>query len=197
MEMEELKNMWFLMDEKLKKQEILNNSIVKEIMKSKGSKSLNRLVFYEIFGFSVCLLLIPFIIYCIKTNSQLFITWYIVMYLCCIFCILYCLWGLLKMSSLFKVDFTKNIANNVYYISKYDIRMKYEKMVMWFVIPVLFSLAILFYIQKNVAIELFILMIVVFLLAGFISIWSYKKMYPKLISSVKESFEKLKELEEE
>lgn len=197
MEMDELKNMWSMMDEKLKKQEILNKSLVKEILQTKGNKSLNRLFLYEILGFSVCLLLIPFILYCLKTYEVAYIIGKVTLYLTFAFCIVYCLWGILKMSELFKVDFSKDIANNIYHISKYDIRMKYEKTGMYIFIPVLFLLSIVLYIQSNIDIEQFIFMIVIFLLATSISIWSYKKTYPALISSIKDSLDKINELKED
>lgn len=199
MEMDELKNMWSVMDEKLRKQELLNESIIREMMTTKGNKSLNKLIAYEVLGFSICLLVIPLVVYFSRIEKiKPFILWDILMYVALIFCSLYCIWAIWKLFDLFKMDFNKKISTNVNLVNKYDIKIKYEKIFMlFFMNPLLFILCVLCYAEINVTIELWVFLFAVFFICIGFSIWSYRKLYPKLIGSIKQSFDRLEELKEE
>ncbi|MDH6310704.1 hypothetical protein M2451_003529 [Dysgonomonas sp. PFB1-18] len=44
MELDELKNTWTSLDERLQKQEVLKETIIKEMLRSKSGKALGRLI---------------------------------------------------------------------------------------------------------------------------------------------------------
>ena len=63
MDMNQIKENWLLLDNRLKKTEGLNDRIIKEILVQKSDKSFNRLFNFELFNTAICLIMTPFIFY--------------------------------------------------------------------------------------------------------------------------------------
>ena len=65
MELDDLKEAWTALDNRLKRNEKLNESIILEMIKSKAGKKVNWFIALEMFSVAVLFLMVPFCIYCI------------------------------------------------------------------------------------------------------------------------------------
>jgi len=198
MELDELKNTWTVLDEQLKKNEMLNKRIIQEMLYKKSSKSLSWLINMDFFSATV-FLVIPFLIWLYNspvTKNKLFPKIFCIVLI--VFCILTTIWSCYKVFKyLIKIDFTKIIKDNIQLVNKYAILIKYEKIVgYYFVIPVLFLLGILIYYEQKANLFFWIFLIVVYIFATIMTYWSYKKIYDSNIQSIKKSFEELEELKD-
>lgn len=199
MELDELKNTWAALDERLKQNESLNIRIVKEMLETKNNKSLSRILYSEIIGTIVLLAVIPFIIF-ISVDSRFIIKdknlgaiFLVGMFF---FCILAFLWQLFKVYNLIKVDFSSFVSDNIRIINRYNIWIKREKLISWFSIPVIGLFCTYIYAQFSVSILLWVFLTCIFILATLLTYYQYKKVYDKNISSILKSLDELKELEE-
>ena len=68
MELDELKNAWALVDERLKENEMLNKRIVQEMLSTKSNRSLNKLINSELRGLIALLFMIPICIWALNTR---------------------------------------------------------------------------------------------------------------------------------
>lgn len=195
MELEELKNIWSSLDDRLKKQETLKETIIKEMLKAKSDKALSRLINYELIGILVLLLIIPVIIYAFDLHTKL-AGHRIFMYSMFVISIVLLLWQVIKVYGLMHIDYTKPVNTNIHYANKYNIWIKKEKMVMLFLIPVVLIPCFYFYAVLNVNAFLWAFLICLSVGLVLYSIWSYKKLYDKNITSILKSLDDLKELEE-
>lgn len=196
MEFEELKNTWSTLDKRLKKQETLKESILKEMLHTKSDKALSKLMSGEIIGAIIVLLMTPVIVYSFYLPINIFEykTFMILMF---IFCVLILFWQCYKTYNLIKIDFEKPISINIQYTNRYNILIRKEKTGMMFFIPFLVISCFYLYARLNVNILLYVFLACLFISSIFITVWSYKKLYDKNIKSILNSLEELKELEEE
>jgi hypothetical protein len=198
MELEELKNTWETIDERLKKQEVLKENLIREIIYSKSNKSLSKLINFEVLSLVIYLLIIPVIAFAYNKGLELLLAGKIFAYFMASFCIFGAIWQLIKMKNLRQIDFTKNISANSLFINKYNILIKKEKSVtMIFITPVISFLCIYLYAIYHATFTLWIFLISALLIAIFLSYNNYKRIYDKNIASIQKSLEALKELEEE
>ena len=63
MEMHDLKKAWIALDNRLKRNEKLEESIILEMMRSKAGKTVNRFVAYEMFTVALVLFFVPFLFF--------------------------------------------------------------------------------------------------------------------------------------
>ncbi len=196
MELEKLKNTWSSLDERLKKQEVLKENIMKEMLHTKSDKALSRLMKYEIIGILVLLLVIPVIIYSFDLHLTLN-GFKFFMYSLLAISIFFLLWQAIKIYGLMHIDFSKSISTNIQYTNRYNIQIKREKIVMLFVVPILILACFYFYVKLNANSFLWAFLICMSIGAVFYTIWSYKKLYDKNIASILKSLEELKELQDE
>ena len=197
MELEELKNVWASVDERLKKQEILKECIVKEMIYTKANKSLKRLFWSDSIGIPILLLVIPLVVYAYDKFGGKHIIWDSTVIFAGIFCITFLPFLVYRVYGLMKIDLSGDLKNNLYYISRYNIQIKWEKIIMVFVGPVLAILISLMLIEAKADVSRWTLWICLFIFMTLYSYWSYNKFYNKNIQSIKKSLEELKELEEE
>ena len=200
MELDELKNTWTVLDEQLKKNEMLNKRIIQEMLHKKSSKSLNLLINTDFWSMLAQLLAIPFCIWLYNnpiSKNNFFPK--ILSVVLIVFIILASIWDCYKIFKyLFKIDFTKIVKDNMQLVNKYAIFIKYEKIVGYFVVfPVFYLLGILCYYELNATLSLWIFLVVVFISATAVVYWAYKKIYDSNIQSIKKSLEELEELKEE
>jgi len=195
MELDDLKNTWASLDDRLKKQEVLKESIMKELLQTKSDKALNRLIAYEVSGVIVLLLVIPLIIYGMDFRVDL-PEYTAFMYCMLVISIIGIIWQALKVYGLMQIDFSKVISNNILYTNKYNIKIKREKMFMLFFIPVLALSIVFLYVRLNANAVLWTFMVCGLIGASLYTYWSYKKLYDKNIASILKSLDELKELEE-
>ncbi|MCL1937882.1 MAG: hypothetical protein FWF52_05755 [Candidatus Azobacteroides sp.] len=200
MDLEELKNTWMALDEQLKKNEVLNKQIVREMLYKKSNKSLNWLVNMEFMGTILLLFTIPLCFWLYNAPIYKNITAPKILFLVAIiFAILGVIWYFYKiLKYLLRIDFSMNIKDNIQSVNEYAILIKKEKFVSYFiVIPVLSLLGIWGYYELHANLLLWILLTVALIFATLMTYWLYKKIYDANIQSIKKSLEELEELKEE
>jgi len=196
MELEELKNAWASVDERLKKQEILKESIIKEMIYKKTHKSLNALQWSEFTGIPMALAIIPLIVWAYGKFGGRFLSWDIFVLYCSLFVIIWFPYLLYKAYLLIKIDLASNMKNNLFYINKLGIVIKKEKIAMSILGPlfVIGMVPMLIELKTNAFGWAFAICMVLF--ATLFAYWSYKKIYDKHIQSIQKNLEELKELQE-
>jgi len=200
MELDELKNTWLVLDEQLKKNEMLNKRIIQEMLYKKSNKSLSWLMNTE---FSSIIILPLVILLCIwqfnEPRFQQHALSKILIVAVLTICILGIIWQSYKiLKYLVKINFSKSIKDNIKYVNKYAILIKKEKIMAYFVVIPVFSLfGIFYYYELKVNFSYWIFLIIVLSLATIAAYWSYKKIYDANIQSIKKSLEELNELKEE
>ena len=197
MELDELKNVWSSIDERLKKQEILKESIVKEMIDKKTNKSLKQLFLSDSIGIPLLLALIPVLVYAYGRFGGKHTLWDLTVIVAGIFCVIYLPVLVYRVYGLMKIDLTENIKSNLYYINRYSLQIKWEKIIMKFFIPAFYILIsiVLLKVKTNIfGWVIWISLVIFVVLYGY---WSYKKIYDKNIESIKKSLEEMNELKEE
>jgi DMSO reductase anchor subunit len=196
MELEELKNLWTSLDERLNKQEKLKESILKEIMQSKTNRTVSKLINYEIRSICALLIAIPLCIFIIDRVRSVFFG-DVTMIFTAIFSFIHLIWEIFKLHGLTKVDFSQSLNDSIHYINKYNIHIKWEKIASFIYIPIFGILLILTYSESKVPVWRWTFMVCTLLLATLFTYWGFKRIYDKNITSIQKSLEELKELEEE
>ena len=199
MELDELKSTWTVLDEQLKKNEMLNKRIIKEMLCKKSSKSLSLLINSDFFNIIILLSAIPICIW--QYNIPFFKNTFfpkILFILCIVICPLAAIWTCFKIVKyLSKIDFTNSIKNNMQYINTYAIFNRKEKIISYFIlIPIIYLLGVMSYYELNVNLSLWIFLIVAFIVGLIISYWFTTKIYDSNIESIKKSLEELEELKD-
>ncbi|MDR2764314.1 MAG: hypothetical protein LBB90_04720 [Tannerella sp.] len=199
MDVEKLKSVWASVDERLGKQELLKESIIREMIRNRSDKSLHRLINYELHSFVLCLFSIPLMVMLLdikyfrvhtQWGGKVFVWTMLVVLVASV------IWQLIKMTALMKVDFTKDLKTNSICMNKYDIWIKKEKIVGICMTPVLYLLGIWMYAILQVHAFLWIFLACVYLFGMFLMLYLYR-VYNRNIHSIRQSLEELKELEEE
>lgn len=200
MELDTIKAAWQSLDDRLRKQESIKETILKELIQSKGNRALSKLYNYEWFGLLLTILvspLIPYFVYKMYDKLDAFST---ILVFALGGCVLGTIGGQIwKIITLNKIDFTRKIRDNIQVLNRYNLYIKKEKSLTYII---LILLVIYFincnYIEGNIMegtntfLYVFILIIV-----GLMSQWIYKAIYNKNIDSIQKSLDELKELEEE
>ena len=198
MEPNELKEAWTALENRLKKTEELNESIILEMIRTKANKSISRLTNWEIFGAVIVLLCIPFIIFMLYFFRGRFPMWDIYMLFSGIICLALLIWQLYKVYGLMKVNLSESIRDNTYCINQYNIQMKREKVIISYVVgPVFAILGVLMCASMKATLPLWIFLACMIILATLANFWQYKRFYGKNINSILKSLDELKELKEE
>lgn len=206
MEIDEIKNKWSLLDERLKKQDHLKENIMRKMMYEKTDKSLSRLINYSIFGIVVYLGVIiysGYLLYAIfTTTNPHYIKESMFMQISIAVMIIYLVvvggFGIRNLMLLIKINISNPIKENITYIQLYSIRNKKLILIAYAVFIPLFIL-LLIGIQINIELSTaqwtFILFMII---AGSIyGIWEYKRLYKKNTKIIHDNLKELKELQEE
>ena len=197
MELNELKNIYSALDKKFERNNNFNEKIYTEMMKSKGKKSTNRLLAYELFGAVTCTLLLPVLVFFFNKNHGWYILWDIYVAVAMILIAFLLFWSIYKMVVLMKVDFQNTISNNIYLINRYNILIKREKISVGIGGAFFAALAVVIYAHAKAAIWLWVFLTCGIIFATLITYWSYKKFYKDNIASIVESLNNLNELKED
>ena len=197
MELDDLKQAWASLDNRLKKNEELKESIILEMMGGKARKLVNRFVFIEMFSVVALIVVLPFIIFMLDKMGGRNWAADTAVFIAMAVCIVYPFWGVYKIHGLMKFDLSKNVCNNIYYVNSYRIQLNREKKVVYyFLVPVLVMLGVVSYAIANAKFTLWALFISMLIAVGLITYWSYK-LYNKNIDSILKSLDEIKELKEE
>jgi hypothetical protein len=199
MELDELKNTWAAIDNRLKGNELLNKRLVQGMLSDKSNKSLNRLVTIEMVNILIVLPAFPLCFWFLNSGFVNVLFPKILFVVLIAFSIYEISWSSIKLIKyLLKIDFSKNIKDNMHYVNKFAIYYRKGKMINYFfIIPILSLLGILSYYQLKAPFHLWIFLVVCLTIGIIITNWTYKKVYDTNIQSIQKSLEELKELEEE
>jgi len=199
MDLNELQNAWASVDERLKENEMLNKRIVQEMLSNKSNKSLNKLINTELFSIIGLLLVIPLCIWALNyrfLNSLFPKLIFVVVLIISIIGIIWSSYTLKKY--LLKIDFSKSIKDNMYYVNNFFIYYRKSKMINYYIIiPIISVLMILSYYELKAPFHLWIFLFVALTIGIIVTFWMYKKIYDVNIQSIQKSLEELSELKEE
>ena len=197
MELDNLKEAWASLDNRLKRNEALNESIILEMIRSKARKTVNTIIAGEMISVAILILLVPFAIFLLDRFGGNFWMWDSLTIFSAVTCFVYPFWGVYKLHGLMKFDVTKNIGNNILCINKYEILTKREKkFVIYFLIPVLAILVVYSYVSMKASLPLWSFMICGMSVCGLVTYWSYKKL-DKGIKSILKNLDEIREVKEE
>ena len=196
MELDNLKEAWAALDNRLKRNEKLKESIILEMMKSKAGKLVNRFIIWEIIQVVVVLLGIPFCVFQLERFAGKYLTLNITFIYTIVICIIYFFWGIYKLRGLMKIELSKNVGDNIFYMNRYNIQLNRERKAGYFFISALMILLALSYASLKVTMPLWIFMVCMFAAMIFVVHWSYK-YYDKGIDSVLKSLDEIRELKED
>jgi hypothetical protein len=198
MELDEMKVAWTALDNRLKRNEELKESIILEMIGNKASRLINRFITWEVISAIGCFLCIPVCVYSLdRFMGLIHVTYDVIMLSSIIFLCVYPFWSFYKIHGLMKFDLTKNVGMNIYYVNKYNIQIKREyKIVAFFIGPVWAILLILFYASFHVSLPLWSFLFCTLIAVTIVCYWFYKK-YDKNIASILRSLDEIKELQEE
>ncbi|MDR3218935.1 MAG: hypothetical protein LBU22_08170 [Dysgonamonadaceae bacterium] len=197
MELEELKNLWTSLNERLSKQEKMKESIIKEMIYSKSNKSISRLLNYDVFNVIVSVSGIPALVWLCYTPFSEMLAGKLFIGTMFVFLAIGLILEWIHIKYLMKIDFVKSVSYNSLYINKYNNIIKKEKIASVFIVAVCCFFGIYFYalLHANVFMWSFLVCLLIVLI-GF-TYFSYKKIYDKNIEEIQRSLEELKDLEEE
>jgi len=197
MEMDELKNAWIALDNRLKRNEELKESIILEMMRSKAGKLVNRFIAWEIFQVVALILLIPVCIYWLDKFGGRYLAGDMTMYFGIAVCFFYSFWSVFKINGLMKIDLSKNVGNNILYMNRYNIQIKREKKIFWYCgWPAISILLVLSYASMKATLTLWFFLICAIIAGTLGSYWIYKRLYDKNIEVILKSLDEIKELKE-
>ncbi|NLJ01062.1 MAG: hypothetical protein GX371_07940 [Bacteroidales bacterium] len=164
----------------------------------KVEKSINRLLGMEIISTVIVIVVFSFIIYSFEAYHETMKSfWNILIIFSGVLCFATIFWEIYKVLTLMKIDLSKKVNSTIYYVNKYQIQLKREFfMLIYFIFPVLFILAILTYAEANASFSLWMFLVCIFSLLVII-IWYSKKKYKKMHAAILASLTEIKELEEE
>jgi hypothetical protein len=199
MELEELKNVWKLIDERLEKQEILKENIIRKMICDRSSRSLSKLMNYEILCLATYFVVIPLIVFLnyfepfrVQTQEagNIFI-WVIL-----VICVVGIAWSLIKIVELAKMDFTKNVKDISLLVTKYNILIRNEKIVSIVLIPVITLGTVWLYVILHANTFQWTSLVCALIVGIFLMYYIFKRVYDKNIATIRQSLEELEELEE-
>ena len=194
MNLENLKSEWSAMNDRMDKQEILKEKIFRQILNTKSDKSLNRLVAYEVVSLIFIVLFIPVLLWMFNNTGIKFVQTVIIGAI--IFLAICVIWFGIKVLALSKIDFAKTLKNNMLYINKYAIYIKYEKLIgYYFLFPLIIAICVFRYAKIHASVFWWVLMLCVFTATMLYMIYFYR-LYNKNISTIQQNLEELRELEE-
>ena len=195
MELDDLKEAWIALDNRLKKNEELKESIILEMIQTKVGKLIKKWLYSSIFGAIAILLIIPYIVFAFERYGGSI--WFnAICYWSILFGIISFIYVLFQIRLLLKIDFSENVGSNIININKYDIRGKRYLVLVYIYSPISFILAAAQYYELNATLSLWTFLIAMFSSAVLISIFSIK-MYHKNFKFIMKSLNEIRELKEE
>ena len=196
MEIDNLKGTWSSLDERLKKQEVLNENIIKEILKSKSGKALNQVVNYTYFGIVISFLIfIPLVYRLATTDFGLFKT--SIFGGALLFLLLMAITGISNVVLLHKIDLLHDVSHNISLVQRYKIRIKKQLFASYAFGVIFICFAVIACIMSP-DMELWRWIVIgVFVIVGAVgAYWEYKRMYNNNLDTILKSLDELKALNE-
>ena len=193
MNLENLKSEWSVMNDRMEKQEILKEKMFCQILNTKSDKSLNRLVAYEVVNLIFSILFIPALLWMFNNTGMKFVQTVIIGVI--VILAINVIWLGIKIIALSKIDFSKSLKNNLFYVNKYAIYIKCEKLIgYYFILPLVVLICVVHYTKMHASLFWWVLMLCA-LSAGILFTIYFFRLYNKNISTIQQNIEELRELE--
>lgn len=193
MELDEIKNAWLALGEKLDQKEKLSDIIIREMYQTKVKKSVNTLLNYEYISVITCLIALPFVGWQISIHTGLL--FYIALGYWGLFAIAAAIWSLKKAVLLMKIDEVGVVKENVRTVNTYAVWIHKEKFYV-FLFGVIGLIPILIIHWQYAKLWNWLFMTALFALAILSSIWGYKRLYARNIRSIQQNLNELQDLED-
>jgi len=193
MELEEMKNAWLALGEKLDRKQKLSTLLIREMYQTKVKKSLSVLLGYEVLSVAVCLLILPFIAWLASTMWDLLSR--IILIYWSLYSVGAVIWCSKKTILLMKVDETGSVKDNIKRINTYGVWIHKEKK--YFTFFALIGVIPMFVVYWLYAKPWhWIFMIAILVLAALTTLWSYKRLYDRNIRIIQQNLDELNDLKE-
>ena len=191
MELEEMK-------ERLERTEMLQESVIRELVQTKGEKSVSRLINWETFGFVVTILIIPYSIYVYHRFGGHFAMWDLFIRVAIVVDGLLVLWTGYKLYGLMKIDFTKVVKENILRVNRYTVQITREKIFTAAIIgPLFVILSVVMSIEMKAPDFIWDVLFGVVVATTVACYWLYKRVFDKNIRRLQESLAVIEEVGEE
>ena len=197
MELEEMKERWAALNDCLERTEMLQESVIRELVQTKGEKSVSQLINWETFGFVVTILIIPYSIYVYHRFGGHFAMWDLFIRVAIVVDGLLVLWTGYKLYGLMKIDFTKVVKENILRVNRYTVQITREKIFTAAIIgPLFVILSVVMSIEMKAPDFMGVLFGVV-VATTVACYWLYKRVFDKNIRRLQESLAVIEEVGEE
>lgn len=197
MELDEMKKAWIALDDISRENKSLKENIILKMIERKMSSSTSKLLSWEIFNLITLFFTLCFCSFFYQIYKGAFFPGGLLLIYAGVVCAVEIVWDIYKINGLMKVNFSQKVSRNLYYINRYNIQLKREKIIAITAIAPIFILTILIHIMINATVYSWIFMICLLSLAAFIIYWAYKYLYPKNINEILRSLDEIKEIKEE
>ena len=198
MELEEMKERWAALNDRLERTEMLQESVIRELVRTKGEKSGSRLINWETFGFVVTILIIPYSIYVYHRFGGHFAMWDLFIRVAIVVDGLLVLWTGYKLYGLMKIDFTKVVKENILRVNRYTVQITREKIFTAAIIgPLFVILAVVMSIEMKAPDFIWGVLFGVVVATTVACYWLYKRVFDKNIRRLQESLAVIEEVGEE
>ncbi len=191
-----MKTAWKELDKKLDRQETLSETFIRESIAARSQRSVNKFLNFELIGAAVLLVIIPFIV------RQYGMPWAdkipgmkITLIAAFVLCLIGLAWQSIKIRSIFKIDMSKGVSNNIAYVKRYELYALYEKRFLIIFVPLLLLAGIIWRaVVMNDAPWYWAFLAVAVIIGTLYSVWYYKKFYSGNMAAIKRGLEELKDL---
>lgn len=198
MELEEMKERWAALNDRLERTEMLQESVIRELVQTKGEKSVSRLINWETFGFVVTILIIPYSIYVYHRFGGHFAMWDLFIRVAIVVDGLLVLWTGYKLYGLMKIDFTKVVKENILRVNRYTVQITREKIFTAAIIgPLFVILSVVMSIEMKAPDFIWDVLFGVVVATTVACYWLYKRVFDKNIRRLQESLAVIEEVGEE
>lgn len=198
MELEEMKERWAALNDRLERTEMLQESVIRELVQTKGEKSVSRLINWETFGFVVTILIIPYSIYVYHRFGGHFAMWDLFIRVAIVVDGLLVLWTGYKLYGLMKIDFTKVVKENILRVNRYTVQITREKIFTAAIIgPLFVILSVVMSIEMKTPDFIWGVLFGVVVATTVACYWLYKRVFDKNIRRLQESLAVIEEVGEE
>ncbi|MDR1090700.1 MAG: hypothetical protein LBL79_06455 [Prevotella sp.] len=194
MELDELKKTWAALDSRLKEKDLLKETIILEIIQGKANKSFNKLLVWEIINLAACIVSIPVLWRVLERFENKFILSALIYTIVLLAAGI--IWYSYKIHGLMKFDLDKSVSNNIYYINRYYLHIKWEKSIGTIATSILIIPIVLWSVLGKASILHWVTLSCAIIFTGLSIYWYNKRIYDKNIGSILKSLEELKALKE-
>lgn len=198
MDLEEMKERWAALNDRLERTEMLQESVIRELVQTKGEKSVSRLINWETFGFVVTILIIPYSIYVYHRFGGHFAMWDLFIRVAIVVDGLLVLWTGYKLYGLMKIDFTKVVKENILRVNRYTVQITREKIFTAAIIgPLFVTLSVVMSTEMKAPDFIWGVLFGVVVATTVACYWLYKRVFDKNIRRLQESLAVIEEVGEE